>query len=159
MGTFSKICVSVPLLPLSSTSIHLNSALQFWVGLGLRKSISGRPSRSLLHQQGVPEGTYKARGLLLPAPASIAPGAAAVCVGPQLVFTLPEAATSHFLSDASTDRAAPFPQGSEFQLLGLLAVKSPTCPFCSRSSSDGGCFLSPSPCSPFTYSVLQYLSY
>ena len=163
MGTFSKICVSVTLLLLSSTSIHLNSALWFWVGLGLRTSISTLPSRSPLHQQGVPEGTCKARGrqetcsfLFLPASPR---GAAAVCFRSQLYFTLPEPASSHFLSDASTDRAAPFPRGSEFQLLGLLAVITPTCPFCSRSSSDGGCFLSPSPCSPFTYSVLQYLSY
>lgn len=88
MGTFSKICVSVPLLPLSSTSVHLNSALRFWVGLGLCKSISGLPSRSLLHQQGVPEGTYKARGLLLPAPASITPrSSSSVCRSPACLHT------------------------------------------------------------------------
>ena len=48
-----------------------------------------------------------------------------------------------------------FPQGSESQLLGLLAVMTPTSPCCSPSSSDGGFSFSPAHC-PTVFPVYPF---
>lgn len=156
MGTFSKVCISVTLLPLSYTSTYLNLALWCGVELGLCKCFSPVTFRSLLHQWrgwggGGLEGTCKAGQetcffLFL---------SAAVSFSPQFHFTLPEAASSRLLRDASTSRAVLFPQGSASQLLELLAVMTPTSPLCSPSSSDGGCFLSPPHC-PTVFPVYPF---
>lgn len=154
MGTFSKVCASVTLLPLSCTSVYLDSALCCWVQLGLCKCFSPVPLRSRLHQEvmgGGLEGTCKAGqetcfSLFL---------SAAVGFSSQFHFTLPEAALSHLLRDAGTNRAVLFPQGSESQLLGLLAVMTPISPCCSPSSSDGGFSFSPAHC-PTVFPVYPF---
>lgn len=145
MGTFSKVCTSVTLLPLSYTSIYFNSALWCWVELGLQMLFSCAiqiPVTSAGVGRVGLEGTCKAGqetrfSLFL---------SAAVCFRSQFHFTLPGAASLHLLRGASTSRAVLFPQGSGSQLLGPLAVMTPTSPLCSPSSSDCGCFLSPPHC-------------